>query len=189
MCQKKPGPRCIKHAKKQLKRAYSKYKKIKNNTPASSFEDILKIQAAKEAHVFAVAMYYATPYMLKRINPTSKHPNYKEVQYLNRIIKKAAKAVNDFNNETPITVGNYVKIIKHGIVKHPKSTKMVVNNQNSRFIVWDKKNPYYLETVDDFGKIISIEKLDPSKRAYGFELQKKPDVHWVFWYTNQTRVG
>ena len=135
------------------------------------------------SHHFAVAMYYASPVMFKQLSKTSVKPSYQLSQYMHTTMSRLLKNTEDFNNDLPLQVGNKVKTGKGIIRKSPKSTMMIVNSRKKVITLWDEKDPYYLRQVNTNGEIVNIETIDPTKKVYGFETQKKPDAHWAIWYS------
>jgi hypothetical protein len=185
MCQKKPGTRCSKHARRALKSSFDHLLKAKNSKKFSKdpFTQKQLVKEATAAHKFSVDMYYASPIMFNLISETADF--YPMANYLRKNLKKALKNSKDSSPETPLGIGHKVSFNSHGISKDLNSTQSIVRERTDSYTVWDQADPFRLSVINTAGKVIDSIPLTNKNVAYGFEPKTTPDIHWAIWYSKK----
>ena len=184
MCQAKPGIRCSQHANHAIKASYSRVRKAQAAVDKSqTFENLKLLREAEEAHRFSIDMYYASPVIFKQLAKPSDR--YLIAEYLHDNLNKALLKGDDSNPNTPLDLGNRVAVSKEGLTKNPSSSVTVVQSKKNSVTVWDKSDPYRLDTYSREGKLLSSLNLKNDKKTFGFETHASPDIHWAIWYSRK----
>lgn len=184
MCQTKPGMRCSRHANQALKTSYARVLKAKAADEKNhTLEKVKLLREAEEAHRFSVDMYFASPIIFKQLAVTSEQ--HAMAEYLNLNLNKALLKGDDSNPNTPLALGNRISIRKEGITKNPDSSITVVRSRKNSVTIWNKSDPYHLDTYSREGKLIKSLNLKDDNKTFGFETHASPDIHWAIWYSRK----
>lgn len=168
---------CSKHANRMNKAAAKNMHKLTKKNPNNQE----KIDAAKMAHSYHNDIYFASPRIFQMLN--NRNYRYQKAKYFNKILSKLKNNSKDYNNNTPIQIGNFVAVKKNKILKNKKSTAMIIYKNKKIYKIWDKKNPYEIIEVNCKTSKTKKVKIIPQNKSYGFEYQKRPDYRWAIWYT------